>query len=187
MAGLRPVLCVARRLFDVVVFLSLGAIRLAEPGPQVRRKFPQWPSPAARPTVCVRRGNIDAGAPLSDLPADSERSGPCCLLAALARIAILAVRTDVVLVVVTGRRLCRSCSASICARVGQFPGPPLFGRGSPSGPILFGFCLGVGAGLCSLGPRIPPLCLLPSSTICAPAHPPPALPPLFFALRGTRT
>src|SRR5260370_33004779 len=94
MAGLRLVLRVARRFFDVVVFLSLGAIRLAEPGPQGRRKFPQWPSPAARPTVCARRGNIDAGDPLSDLPADSERSGPCCLLAALAPIALLAVRTE---------------------------------------------------------------------------------------------
>src|SRR5260370_29747538 len=186
MAGLRPVLCVARRLFDVVVFLSLGAIRLAEPGPQVRRKFPQWPSPAARPTVCARRGTIDAGDPLSDLPADSERSGPCCLLAALARIAILAVRTDVVLVVVTGRRLCRSCSASICARVGQFPGPPLFGRGSPSGPILFGFCLGVGAGLCALGPRIHALGLVPARAICVPAQPPAALRPLFFGRRRAR-
>src|SRR5260370_21007985 len=105
MAGLRAVLCVERRLFDVVVFLSLGAIRLAEPGPQGRRKFPQWPSPAARPTVCARRGNIDAGDPLSDLPADSERSEPCCLLAALARIALLALRARVVLVVVPGPRL----------------------------------------------------------------------------------
>src|SRR5260370_37000698 len=138
MAGLRRVLWVPSGLFAVVVFLSLGAIRLAEPGPQGRRKFPQWPSPAARPTVCARRGNIDAGDPLSDLPADSERSGPCCLLAALARIAILAVRTDVVLVVVTRRRLCRRCSASVCPRAWPFPGPPLFRRGSPSGPTPFG-------------------------------------------------
>src|SRR5260370_18364668 len=106
MAGLRPVLCVARRLFDVVVFLSLGAIRLAEPGPQGRRKFPQWPSPAARPTVCPRRCNIDPGDPLSDLPRDRELSRPGSLLAVLARRADLARQADGVRFSVTMRPPC---------------------------------------------------------------------------------
>src|SRR5205823_14172296 len=125
---LRPVLRLARRLSDVVVFLSVGAVRLAKPEPEGGRQFPQRPSVAAWPAVCARRRIIDARDALSDLSADGERSGRCGLLAALARIAILAMRADVVLVAAAGRRLWRCCRASICAAAGQSPGPPRFGR-----------------------------------------------------------
>src|SRR5205085_1299666 len=112
-ARFRSVLRVARRLSNVVVFLSVGPLRMAEPLPQRDREFSPRPHSAPRPAVRPRRGNFDAPDPLSNLSADGEQSRCPRLLAALARIAVLAVRTDVVLVAVVGGRLWHCCSASI--------------------------------------------------------------------------
>ena len=114
----------------------------------------------------------------------AERSECCRLLAALARIAVLAVRTDVVFVAVVGRRLYGSCPASICAGLGQSPDPRLIGRRGPSGPIFCRFRPCLGARLCAIGPRLHSLGLVPAGTVRVPAQPPVALCALFLCRPG---
>ncbi len=176
----------ARRFFDVPVFLLVGTVCVAEPEPQGRCEFSARPSVAARAAVRPRRRNFNAADALSELSADSERSKRCGVLAALAGIAVLAVRTDVVLVALAGRGLCRCWRVPVCTGTAQPPEAPLFSRRGASRGVLRRVFACLRARLCAVGAYLHAVGLVPAGPIRVPAEPSAALCPLFLCRRRAR-
>src|SRR5215467_8973946 len=122
MVRVRLVLCLAGRFFDVAVFLCLRPLRLAEYRAQGDTNFSPRSYRPTRPPVCLRCGTADSYSQLSDLCADRARSKSRRILASLARFAVLALRADVVFMVVADSRFGHRRAAPVCALLGCHAG-----------------------------------------------------------------
>ena len=107
---IRFILCLARRVSDVLYVFPIGPIRLAESCAQGELEFSAGPIPANRTAPSSGRNPPDADRSLSGLSAHGSRSEPSCLLATLAGAAILARWATMVLVRAAGIQ-CYRCRA----------------------------------------------------------------------------
>ena len=99
--------------------LPLGPVRAVKPCAQGKLEVPVGPPAADWPAVRAGRRFPDAARLLSRLSHDRRRSEPRCLLAALARAAVLAVRAAVVPVAASGVQHSGGRAASLRSRMGR--------------------------------------------------------------------
>src|SRR5262249_24088712 len=135
---LRPVLCVSVFVSDAADVLLVRPVRVAVTLAQGWREISVRPCPAPRRAVRNRLISADAGGLLFGLSRQRDRSELVGVLVALDGAAVLAERTDVVLVAAApiqrrGRRPLLACSARgrILGRTfgqGRQPSRPVFHR-----------------------------------------------------------
>src|SRR5216684_1649872 len=114
----RHLLRVPGRLPDLAPVLSLRAFRMAEPDAQRKPHIPARSPAADRRALCLDRRLADAARALPGLPRHRRRPGLGFVLAALARLAVLARRPALVPVGAAGVRFHRGRILPIRSRIG---------------------------------------------------------------------